>query len=130
MVLRLEHIEDVRTIGLSRFDDERTGRIVLAVHGEGSSGPVNIDAVLDQNVDEFDCRQEIRSIRRQNVSARIAHFRLAKFLIALHGQAAATAAASAATLRSGSSLAGLHGRRHRGHTPRRVRPTIRTAALD
>src|SRR5260370_5907181 len=47
MILRLEHIENVRPEGLRGFHHPRSGRIVLTCNVEIRGGPLNGDAGLD-----------------------------------------------------------------------------------
>ncbi len=72
MVLRLEHVEEVRAERLRGLDDIGTSRVRLSGRLERRGCAVDGDAGADQGVDELRRRQEVGLIRRKNVSARIA----------------------------------------------------------
>ena len=71
MVLRLEHVEDVRPECLRRFHHVRTSGIALPVDGKSGGAAIDLDARLDQRVDEFRRRQKIRLVGWNDVSAGI-----------------------------------------------------------
>ena len=53
VVLRFEHIEDMRPERLRRLHDVRPLRVVFSVSGERGCAPVHNNAGLDQCIDEF-----------------------------------------------------------------------------
>src|SRR5579883_2990686 len=76
MILRLEHIQNVRPERLCRFHHPRSRRITFARDLETARRAHNYDAVLDESVDELRRRRKIRLVSRQNVPARIAPRRI------------------------------------------------------
>src|SRR5271166_4588389 len=60
MILRLEHIEDMRTERLRCFHYPRTGRIMFACDIERRGGAIYDDAVFDQSVDKLRGRRKVR----------------------------------------------------------------------
>ena len=75
MHLRLEHVHHVRTERLRRLHDVRARRILLAGDGEIARRSMHRDARLEQRIDEFRRRGEVRLVRRDDVAAGIAQFR-------------------------------------------------------
>ncbi len=78
MVLRLEHVEHVGAIGLSRLHHIGARRIGLAAHSEGLGGAIHIHAGLDQAVQEGDGGGQVGLIRRDDIAARVAPGRVAQ----------------------------------------------------
>ena len=81
VVLRLEHVQHVRTIGLGRLHHIRAGGIGLVADGEGARGAVHVHARLDQAVEEGDGVGQVGLIRRDDIAARIAPRRIAQHLL-------------------------------------------------
>ena len=96
MVLRLEHIHDVRAKGLRGLHHVRAGGIALAGHLECGSGSQDRNAGLEESVDELGGVGEVRLVRRNDVTARIAHFGIVQHgVVQLHGNRADVESASA-----------------------------------
>ncbi len=74
MILRLEHVENVRPERLRHLHDIRTGGVLLAARAERRARAMDLDAGLDQRVHELRCGQEVGLIGRQDVRARITPF--------------------------------------------------------
>ena len=80
MILRLEHVDHVRAIGLRGLHDVRPRRIALAAGRERRGRAVDIDAVLDQRVEERDRRRHVALVGRQHIAARVALRRVLQHL--------------------------------------------------
>src|SRR5437868_14874691 len=65
MILRLEHIEDVRTEGLRALHHVRACRISFAVDLKSARRAMNGDAGLDEDVDKLGRGQKVRSEERR-----------------------------------------------------------------
>ena len=104
MILRLEHVDDVRTERL-RASSPRRNRpdSVLPATVKGRSRLHDGDAVLQQRVDELGRGGEIGLIGRDDVAARIAQLRIVQ-----HGvvEVRGTTAASATTATSPGAASG------------------------
>jgi hypothetical protein len=72
MILRLEHVEDVRPERLRGLHDVGPGGIGFATDVEWRRCAVHLHAVLDQRIHELGGGQEIALIRRQHIRPRIA----------------------------------------------------------
>ncbi|MNQ42812.1 hypothetical protein D3C85_565210 [compost metagenome] len=81
VVLRLEHVQHVRAIGLGRLHHIGTCRIGLAADGEGARGAIHVHARLDQAVEEGDGVGQVGLIGRDDIAARIATRRIAQHLV-------------------------------------------------
>ncbi len=139
MILRLEHIQNVRAKCLCGHDDVGTGRIALAAGLEIRGRSMDGHPGLDQRIDEFDGGQEIRLIRRDDVSARITVFGLAQHLVIFDWDAAIEPGQSRdirlRLRRLPATLTALPPifvdcRLNLGQPPGIDRPAIATAALD
>ena len=76
MVLRLEHVEDMRPVGLGGLHHIGAGRIGLAPDAERPGRAVDIHPGLDQGVHKGRGRRHVRLVGRNDVAARIAILRL------------------------------------------------------
>ena len=72
VVLRLEHVEDLRAEGLRGEDDVGAGGVVLAGDVEVGAGLLDFDAGLHQAVDEFGRGGEVGLVGGDDVAARVA----------------------------------------------------------
>src|SRR6185503_2988893 len=52
MILRLEHVENVRAVGLVAGHEERTGRVWLPGDLERAGGTMNLHTIFEERVDE------------------------------------------------------------------------------
>uniref|UniRef100_A0A0N5A4K1 LigA n=1 Tax=Parastrongyloides trichosuri TaxID=131310 RepID=A0A0N5A4K1_PARTI len=78
VVLRLEHVQNVRAIGLGRLHHIGTRRIGLSPNGEGARRPLHIHPGLDQAIQEGDGGGQVGLVRRDDIAARIAPGRVAQ----------------------------------------------------
>src|SRR3954463_9728273 len=76
VILRLEHVEDVRTKGLRRLHDKRSGRIRPRTHDEWRRGPQDLDPVLQQRIDEPYGSRKIGLVVWQDEGAWVAKLRV------------------------------------------------------
>ncbi len=76
VILRLEHVEDVRAEGLRAEDDVGVLGVVFACDGKVGCGLLDFDAALQEGVDEFSGGGEVGLIGREDVAARVAHGRI------------------------------------------------------
>ena len=75
MILRLEHVEYVRTERLVALHHVRSGGILLAGHAERSRRSIHDDTHVQQRIHELRRRREVRLVARQDVAAGIAQLR-------------------------------------------------------
>ena len=113
VILRFEHVEHVRAESLGGLDDVGSGGIGLPGDGEAGGGALDVDAGLQQSIEELDRVGEIGLIGRDDISARIAKFGIVQDLVVKVGRKAATSAESAATACAGNvaGRTGITGRR-------------------
>jgi len=105
MVLRLEHIHDVRAERLRGLHHVRAGRVALAGRLKRGSGSQDGDAGLQESIDELGGVCEIRLVRRNDVTARIAHFGIVQDgVVKLHGNRAAARRAASRRFERGNAL--------------------------
>src|SRR6266550_4465688 len=78
MILRLEHVDDVRPERLRGFYDVGAGGIILPGYRERASCPLNIDSILHESVHKLHCGRKIRLVRRNDVATRITRCRRMK----------------------------------------------------
>ena len=121
MVLRFEHVQNVRAERLSRLDHVGACRVALAGNGELRRRAMNGDAVFNQRVDELRGGQEIRLIGGNDVAPRIPQHRIAQGVV-VSGWNCSASAGRHAVLRDL--------RFHAGHAARRVCPRVAVSALD
>ena len=88
MILRLEHVEHVRSKRLRRLHDERAGRIALVASLERGGRAMDRHSRLEQRIDELRRGQEVGLIGWQDVAACVAMGRVAE--LALEVAASAT----------------------------------------
>ena len=120
VILRLEHVEDVRAIGLGRPHDIRAGGIGLAGDREGLGRLVHVDAGLDQGVEEGDDGGHVGLIGGDHIAARVAALRRLQHRLVQAGVDRRAVGARLVLARGGQRLdAGRGGR-----------PAILRAALD
>ena len=130
VILRLEHVEQVRAERLRRLEDVRPGRVLLAAGREGRGGAVRGEAGLDHDVHELRRGEEVALAGRQHVGARIAPLGLAQQLVVLRRHGRGPAAGHGARV-GGLELHVLGDLRlHRRHVPRRHGPRVGGALPD
>ena len=120
VILRLEHVEQVRAERLRALEDVGAGGILLARHRERRRRAMRGEAALDHDVDELGGGQEVAFARRQDVAARIAILGLLddRVVLVRHGGDAPAANPCA------------NRRRRRPSCPSRSRPSLRRCGAD
>ena len=140
MILRLEHVHDMRAERLRGLDHVRSRRIRLPCHRERRGRTVNDDAGLDQDVHELGRGEEVRLIGGQDEAARIAHLRIVEHVGVDRDRrppAPRTPRAAAATPRADvlgaarrPALSGLDGLARRGDPLRMNGPVVAAPFVD
>ena len=140
VILRLEHVEHVRTERLRRLHHVRAGEVLLSAGGKSGGGAVHDNARLLKRDKELLRREQVRLVAGNHIAARQPHVRRAEQLevLLLRARRAATttkvcgcervercSATSTATAGTAAKL-GLGVREHR----RRHDPAVLGAELD
>ena len=119
MILRLEHVDDVRTKRLVGEHDERSRRIASSRRLERRGRTVHRDVHLAQRVDELHRRRKVRLVRRDDVTRA--------------DRAVPASAASPSAMASASASASCRpppAARQRVDPRRRRRPVVAAPPLD
>ena len=132
VVLRLEHVEDVRPKRLRRLHHVGACRVVFPAHFERHRGALDGDSGLDQRVDELRRGEKVRLIGRYDVPARVPVGRIPhdadvrRHIGRTRRLRTTTATAGVTALRAGAVL--RHRCLERGHLPWCNSPRVGIAA--